>query len=289
MRHRLEVLAAALLFSTGGAGIKLTTLPGWQVAGFRSAVAAAVLLILLPESRDLSRGRTWLAAIAYAATVVLFALANKLTTSASAIFLQASAPLWLMLLAPVLLGERARPRDVIVGAAMVAGMALAFLDRTGGSALAPNPTLGNVLAATTGLTWALTVVALRSRSRDDRESPLPVVTAGNILAFAASIPFMGPLHAPAGRDVATLLYLGAIQVGLGYFFMARGVRHVPAVEASLLVLLEPAMNPVWAWLATGERPGALAAAGGLVILAATLVQALLRDRPRSAADTATPD
>lgn len=289
MRHRLDVLAAALLFSTGGAGIKLTTLPSWQVAGFRSAVAAAFILLVLPRSRDLSRPRTWLVGTVYAATVVLFALANKLTTSASAIFLQASAPLWLLLLGPALLGERARPRDLAVGAVILGGMTLAFLDPSGGTALAPNPPLGNLLAATTGLTWALSVVSLRASSRDAGESPLPVVAAGNLLAFAVAIPFMGPLHAPDARDVATLLYLGAIQVGLAYVLMARGVRHVPALEASLLVLLEPAMNPVWTWLATGERPGPRAAAGGVLILAATLAHALWHRRPESPADAASPD
>jgi len=288
MRHHLDVLAAALLFSTGGAGLKLTTLPSWQVAGLRSAVAAAVILLFLPESRDLSRPFTWLAAIAYAVTVVFFALANRLTTSASAIFLQASAPLWLLLLAPLLLGERARMRDLLLAGVMLVGMTVAFLDPAAGTTLAPNPPLGNLLAATTGLTWALTVVAMRHLSRGDRDSALPVVTAGNLLAFAACVPFMGPLRPPGAWNAALILFLGAIQVGLAYVLMARGVRHVPAFEAALLVLLEPVMNPLWAWLATGERPGVRTLAGGALILAAALVHTL-RHRRGTAAAAAPPD
>lgn len=292
MRHRLEVLAAALLFSTGGAALKLTTLPPWQVAGLRSLVAAAVVLAIFPESRVLTRRRTWVAAVAYALTVLLFALANRLTAAASAIFLQATAPAWLVLLGPRLLGEPARPRDLVVGAATAVGMTLALLDRPPPSALATNPLLGNVLAATTGLTWALTVAAIRRSEHGAGESSLPVVAAGNLLAFAAALPLMGPPQAPAVGDVVALLFMGTFQVALAYLLMARGLRHVPAIEASLLVLLEPVMNPVWAWLVAGERPGLPVIAGGALILNATLVGILVRGPARAsgvAAAQPTPD
>ena len=195
MRYRLDVLAAALLFSTGGAALKVTTLPPWQVAGLRSLVAALVVLAIVPGSRALSGVHTWLAAAAYALTVLLFALANRLTTAASAIFLQATAPAWLMLLAPRLLGEPVRPRDVWVGAATAVGMGLALFDRPPATALATNPLLGNVLAATTGLTWALTVVAIRRAEHGEGRSSMPVVAAGNLLAFAAAVPLkIGRAH-----------------------------------------------------------------------------------------------
>src|SRR5438876_87828 len=96
--NRLLVFLAALLFSTGGAAIKAASLTGWQVACFRSAVAAAVLLAALPEAR---RNWTWRivpVASAYAATLITFVLANRLTSSANAIFLQSTAPFYLLLL-----------------------------------------------------------------------------------------------------------------------------------------------------------------------------------------------
>ena len=89
---RLEVLAAALLFSTGGAAVKLTQFTSWQVAGFRSGVAAVVLLLLLPETRRGWNRWTLIAGCVYAATLILFVSATKLTTAANAIFLQAAAP-----------------------------------------------------------------------------------------------------------------------------------------------------------------------------------------------------
>src|SRR5881394_1592483 len=110
----LRLLAAALLFSTGGAAIKATSLTGWQVASFRSGIAVLALGLMTSEAR---RGYSWRAVpvgAAYATTLILFVLANKLTTSANTIFLQSTAPLYLLLLSPWLLHERIAREDVMV-------------------------------------------------------------------------------------------------------------------------------------------------------------------------------
>lgn len=274
MKYRFFVLAAALLFSTGGAAIKATTLTSWQVASLRSLVAAIALLVLLPEARNLRSPRVWLAAIAYAATLVLFVLSTKLTTAANAIFLQATAPFYLLAIGPLLLREPNRRRDYILGGVMALAMVLFFFDSSGASALAPNPALGNALAAATGLTWALTVTALRALSKEPGATSLPVVSAGNLLAFAAALPFAWPVGPIGPTDLTVLIYLGCFQIGLAYYCMTRGVKHVPAFEASVLILLEPAMNPVWTFLLHGERPGPLALAGGAIIIAGTLAHTL---------------
>jgi drug/metabolite transporter, DME family len=270
VKYRFYVLAAALLFSTGGAAIKATTLTSWQVACLRSLIAAVVLLVLLPEARRVRSGRVWVASLAYASTLVLYVLANKLTTAANAIFLQATAPFYLLAIGPLLLKEPNARRDYLLGGVMAAGMALFFLDSSAASALAPNPALGNALAAATGLTWALTVTALRGLSKEEGASSLPVVSAGNLVAFAVSLPFAWPMADVGMADWTRLLYLGVFQIGLAYYCMTRGVKHVPAFEASVLILLEPAMNPVWTYMLHGERPGALSLAGGVIIMAATL-------------------
>ncbi|MBI2687184.1 MAG: DMT family transporter [Acidobacteria bacterium] len=274
MKYRFYVLAAALLFSTGGAAIKATTLTSWQVAGLRSLVAAIVLFALLPEARRVWSRRVWVASVAYAATLVLFVLANKLTTAANATFLQATAPFYLLAIGPLVLKEPNRPRDYLLGGVMAVGIALFFLDSSSASALAPNPALGNILAAATGLTWALTVTALRSLSKREGGSSLPVVSAGNLVAFAAALPFAWPIESIGLTDLTVLLYLGVFQIGLAYYFMTNGVKHVPAFEASVLILLEPAMNPVWTYLLHNEQPGPLALSGGVIIMASTLVHTL---------------
>ena len=223
-------MGAALLFSTGGAAIKSTALTSWQTAGFRSLVAALVLMSLLPEARRLGSWRSWVAGLAYAATLVLFVHSTKLTTSANAIFLQASAPAYMLFFGPLLLKERIQRLDIWVTILLAIGMALFFVGTENPLATAPNPALGNVYAALSGLAWALSLTGLRWQGKDN----LAVVVAGNLLAFLFCLPGAIPVARVAAADVGVILYLGAIQIGLAYWLLSRGLRQVRAFEASLL-------------------------------------------------------
>jgi drug/metabolite transporter, DME family len=111
---RLKLVAAALLFSTGGAAIKAIPFTSWQVAALRSGIAAATLALFAPAARRRWSWRTPVVGLAYASTLILFVLANKLTTSANAIFLQSTAPLYLLILSPLLLQERIAREDLLV-------------------------------------------------------------------------------------------------------------------------------------------------------------------------------
>jgi drug/metabolite transporter, DME family len=284
--HRLQLLGAALLFSTGGAAIKATTLDAWQVAGLRSLIAGIAVWLLVPAAR---RGWSWHVlpvGTAYAATLVLFVTSNKLTTSASAIFLQSTAPLYLLLLGPVLLGERTRLRDLAYMAPVAAGLVLFFVGADAPGHTAPDPARGNLLAALSGVTWALTLVGLRwmgNRAGGDG-SAVPTVVAGNLIAFAACLPAALPLAGATAADWVAIGYLGLFQIGAAYVLLTSGIRHVPALEASMLLLLEPALNPVWAWAAHGETPGLPSLAGGALILGATTLRTVRyarRPRPLS--------
>jgi len=273
VRNRLLLVAAALLFSTGGAAIKAATLTGWQVASFRSGVAALALLAGLPEAR---RGWSWRmtpVAAAYAATLVMFVLATRLTTAANAIFLQSTAPLYVLLLAPWLLHERVRRRDLLYALVVAAGMALFFLGTEPPRVTAPDPARGNLIGLASGLAWALTVTGLRWLGRGAEGNPaMATVAAGNLMAFLAALPLALPVTAATGgANLLVILYLGVVQIGLAYVCVTRAIRHVPAFEATTILLLEPVMNPIWTWLVHGEKPGGWALAGGAIILSATLV------------------
>lgn len=277
---RLQVLGAALLFSTGGAVVKATTLTAWQVAGFRSGVAALAILLLVPAAR---RGWTWHVlpvGVAYASTLVLFVTANKLTTSANAIFLQASAPLYMLALGPLLLKEPVRRRDLAFMAPVLLGLVLFFAGSEAPIHTAPNPRLGNIFAAVSGITYALTLVGLRwLASRAGGEgSGLPTVVAGNLIAFFACLAAALPVTHAATGDWLAIGYLGVFQIGLAYLLLTSGVRHVTALEVSVLLMLEPALNPVWAWLVHGETPGPWSIAGGALILGATLLRTIAETR-----------
>jgi drug/metabolite transporter, DME family len=272
--HRLQLLAAAVLFSTGGAAIKATTLGGWQIAGFRSGIAALALALLLPSSRRHWNWRVLLVGVAYAATLILFVLANRLTTAANTIFLQSTAPLYILLLGPWLLRESIRRQDLVFMVAVGLGLGLFFVGAETPVATAPDPFRGNLLAALSGICWALTVVGLRwmGRQPEGGGSPLATVVAGNLIAFLVCLPLALPVPAVGATDWLVIAYLGVFQIGLAYAFMSAAIRHVPALEAATLLLVEPALNPIWAWLAHDERPSAWAIAGGALILSATLAK-----------------
>ena len=271
---RLEVLAAAALFSTGGAAIKASSLSSWQIASFRSAAACVVVLAILPESRARWSARSFAVGFAYAATMVLFVAANKLTTAANTIFLQYTAPLYLVIAGPLLLDEPVRPRDIAFLAVLGASLMLFFVDPSRESSTAPRPMLGNALALSSGLFWAATALGLRWMARPGNGGA-PVATSvvcGNLIAFLSCLPAALPARFPGALDVAIVLYLGVFQISGAYYFLTRGLRTVPALEASLLLLLEPVLNPLWAWLVHGERPGPWALVGGAVILVATMAK-----------------
>ncbi len=270
---RLEMLGAAALFSTGGAAIKACGLPPWAVVCFRSGVAAIAILLM---SRDARRGWTWktpLVGVAYATTVVLFVLSNRMTTSANAIFLQSTAALHLLLIGPLLLHEPIRRSDVAFMAALAVGMTFFFLGGDAQQKTAPNPPLGNLLAVTSGLSWAFTIAGLRWLGKSG-EGAAAATVAGNTLACLVALPFAFPLGETTPTDWALVIFLGVVQIGLAYRLLTSASRHVPALEATLLLLLEPVLNPIWSWIVHGETPGLWPLVGGVVILATTTARAL---------------
>ena len=196
--------------------------------------------------------------MAYAACLTLFVLANRLTTAANTIFLQSTAPLYLLILAPWLLKEPVRRRDV--GFMLVVGARPDALLRRGGAAG------GDGAGSGAGNFWRWSAVSagrspccgLRWLSAGaGRGSPMAAVTSGNLIAFLVTLPFALPLGAHSVADWSVLVYLGVFQIALAYVLVTSAINHIPALEASVILLIEPALNPVWAWLVQGEVPGHL--------------------------------
>ncbi len=316
---RVQVVAAAALFSTGGAAIKAASLTGWQVASFRSGIAAVVVWLMLRPTRDAWSRRALIVGAAYAGTMTLFVLANKLTTAANSIFLQSAFPLYVLLLGPWVLREPTRRRDLVFMAFVLAGLLLFFVGTEAPRATAPNPLAGNMLAIASGLFWALTIVGLRwmgrvrpleataaggavsgaadvvagdavdgaaggavrgaaggaaggSAGAGAASGVAAAVVAGNVIAFLVGLPRALPVHAIGPRDWIVVGYLGVFQIALAYVFLTAGLRKLPALEASVLLLIEPALNPIWAWLVHHERPGAWALLGGALIVGTTVAR-----------------
>jgi drug/metabolite transporter (DMT)-like permease len=279
---RYQILFAAVLFSTGGLAIKATTLSGLQVAGARSASAAIVLWLLVPTWRKFWRPRALAVGSCYAATFICFVVATKYTMSANAIFLQSTAPIYVLLLAPRLLGERNRRSDYVVTIFLMLGLGLFFVDIDSATSTAPNPVFGNAMAIAAGLSLALGLMGLRWLGRDGvvdgEDLSGAAALAGNVLAAVVCLPFLFPVPNLEVGDLLLISYLGAIQIGLGYWVLTRGLQSVPAVEVSLLLLAEPVLNAIWVWIVLGERPGPWSMLGCGLILGATGLRVALQSQ-----------
>ncbi len=287
MSPRSKIITAAVLFSSGGAAIKWCSFGGWQLAAFRATLAMLTILVLLPEAR---RGWTWRTVVVgfvYAATTLLYVQANKHTTAASAIFLQSTSPLFILLLAPLLLGEHATRRDIVQMAVMGAGMGLFLLGIDRPSATAPNPALGNVLAAICAVTWAFTVMGYRWLAARG-SSVAAAAVSGNVTAAIVACVMAQPLVAGRPADWAVVVFLGVCQLGIPYLFLARAVPQVRALEVGLFLLIEPVLNPIWAWLVHRETSGVATLAGGALILGATAGRMIADARLRASPELAAP-
>lgn len=265
-------MLAALLMSTSGAAIKACdSFSSWQVACFRAGIAAIVLLLVVPGLRRSVNIRTITVGFSYAGASVLFVLATKLTTAANAIFLQCTSPITIVLLSIWLLKEPLRKRDAMFMLALAVGLSLFFLGSSNPTVSAPNPARGNMFALASGLCWAVTVTGLRWLSHKDRNTGPAAVTFGCLIACAITLPMALPVHNSHASDWLTVIYLGTFGVALVFLLLGRAMRQVSAIEAGLILLIEPALNPLWAWILQGENPGLPAIAGGAIILTATAV------------------
>lgn len=267
---RIEVLAAAVLWSTGGVFIK--TLTGrWAMAPqalacLRSAAAGLVLAWALPRLRGTRPLPAGAAGLAYAAALWAFVMATAGTTSANAIFLQYAFPLLVAIGAWAAFGERPTGRTVAalaVGMGGVAAIVAGCWTRSDRAGLGFGLTSAAALAAFVLLQRLL-----------ETTSPLALTALFNLLAAAAMLPLAwGRFHAPPAALVLVAVQ-GAVQIALPYVLFIRGLRSVPAAEAGLICLVEPVLNPVWVALFVGERPGAWTILGGAAILAALAVRFL---------------
>lgn len=268
LTHRravLMLLVTALLWSLGGLLIKWVDWNPLAIAGMRSLIGAAIMVLVFRHELQFNGSFEQIgAAVAYAGTVVLFVVANKLTTAANAILLQYTAPVYVALFSPWFLGEPTRRNDWLSLAVIMLGMLLFF-----GDELSFQGYLGNGVALVSGFCFGWLTLFLR-RHRD--QSAIPALVLGNLLAALIGLPFMFQ-SLPDVTGWLGLVLLGVVQLGLPYVMYAFALRHVRAVEGILIPMIEPVLNPVWVFLLLGETPGPLALLGGAIILGAVLARA----------------
>jgi drug/metabolite transporter (DMT)-like permease len=267
--HRLVLamaFSAGVLWSMGGLLIKWVEWNPLAIAGGRSAIACLLLLAVLRRPKLTWSGTQLGCALAYSATVILFVAANKLTTAANAILLQYTAPVYTAVLGARFLGERVTRGDWVSISFVLLGVTLFFLDHLSFGGLT-----GNLLALTSGLTFALLAILLR-KQKDG--SGLESVLMGNLITALIGLPFMFQ-GLPGGRTWLGLLLLGVFQLGLSYIIYTAALKRISALEGILIASIEPILNPLWVFLALGETPGPWALIGGIIVFSAITGRSLL--------------
>jgi drug/metabolite transporter (DMT)-like permease len=268
-RHVLLLIVTAILWSLGGVLIKSIEWNPLAIAGGRSGIAVLVLGTFFPS---LWRKISWKAlpgALAYTATVTLFVFATKLTTAANAIFLQYTAPIYIALLGPWFLQERATRLDWALISLGLAGILLFFFDQLNLTGI-----LGVILALASGISYAFLAMALR-RERDG--SPEAVVLLGNLLTLVVAAPAMFPVE-NLNRNFPWLLALGIIQLTIPYLTYSAAIRHVRALDAAIISFIEPILNPIWVLIVTHERASAWTLTGGAIVLSTSLIRSILASK-----------
>jgi DME family drug/metabolite transporter len=279
----LYVLAAALLWSTGGLFIKATELSAFELSFGRSLLAALTVAYFTRREGFRANRVTVLLAVLYAALLLLFVVATKMTTAANAIFIQYTAPVYVLVLEPLFYKEKFRRRDAFVVAACAAGIALFFVGR-----LRPEEMTGNLIAMLSGLCFAFFMLLIR-HPRAGQVNRASSIFYGSILLALVTLPsFVAGAHKVKPSDVGIMVFLGVFQIGLAYTLFTRGInRGVRSLDAALVGYVEPVSNPIWVYLFIGERPTAWAILGGTVIIAAVVVHTIISARSRRAADEET--
>ncbi len=261
----LFLILAASLWSTGGLMIKTISWGPLAILGGRSIFSSVLLFIYV--RRIPIRWTVWkmLAAASHILTAFLFISATKLTTAANAIFLQYTAPVYIILLAFWFLRERPARIDWISMVIIFLGMFLFFGDK-----LSLNSLYGNLLAVLSGITMALMTVSLRAQKEG---VPVESILLAHVFTAVVGFPFVLK-EAWTATNWLIILYLGVFQIGLSFLLFSSAIKHVPAIEATLISTLEPVLNPVWVFLFIGEEPGRFALVGGLIVLAGVALNAI---------------
>jgi DME family drug/metabolite transporter len=279
-RGVLLVLGAALLWSSGGIGIKAIEDSALKVACYRSAIAAVALFLIFRPTYWRWSFSFLAAIVSYGACLTSFVTATKWTTAANAIFLQYSGVVWVMILSPLLLKEKLRSRDVVAIVVALCGMALFFVGKLEAKGMS-----GNLMALLSGIFFATLVLSLR---RERGEAAEAAVAWGNVLTAVALAPFIPDGYALTMKSALVLTFLGVFQIAFAYALFVKGIHHVTATVASLTGMLEPVANPIWVFLFLGERPTLYAIIGALIVLSAIAWRTFFGTPPPEDA-VATPD
>lgn len=276
------IIVAVLLWSTGGLFIKANTLDAFTVNLGRSLFAAVTVAAFTYRQGLKLDAFTLLTSFLYAGTLSAFVYATKTTYAANAIFLQYTAPVYILILAPFILKEKFRAADLVTVALCLGGMSLFFLEpSTAGTKTAADVFAGNIAGLISGVFFGLYFVMLRHPRSLKNPNPAISVFYGNLLVVLLMLPIIWN-NPPADitiQNILILLFLGIFQIGIAYLLFTKGIAAgVRSLDASIIGFIEPMLNPVWVFLVLDEKPSGWAILGGVVIIFAVALHTLRQSR-----------
>lgn len=264
-RAVLYMVTCALLWSTGGIFIKLLPWNPMAIAGLRSLISAVVYLLFMRSQgiKFVLNKHSILSGMFLTGVFIFFIAANKMTTSANAIVLQYSAPIFILILSALMFKQKFRKGDILTVAATTIGISLFFLDKISGGYV-----IGNILAITAGLFFASMFI---TNGRADDQSRSSGILLGHIFTALIGVPFA--FFTPTlinGSTISIILALGILQLGIPYVLYGMAARHCSPLACSLISAIEPLLNPVWVFIFNGEAPGFYALGGGVIVISAVV-------------------
>lgn len=279
--HRLGLIYisfTAFLWSTSGLFIKILTTGPYQIAMYRSLIASITVffLVLIKDKKvkidtDIISVLSW---ISYAGIMIFFVVANRFTKAANVIFLQFTAPMYLLVLEPLFLKIKFRLKNLITILVTFTGMSLFFFGK-----LEPGDMKGNIIAIMAGICFAFFSLFIKWKKQLHKsENTISSIIAGNFLVFIICFPLVFNELSLSLTDFFILLYMGAVQIGISYTIFNAGLKYVSATESMIIATLEAVFNPIWVFFGVGEVPGIYALFGSLIIVSAILIHSFTGDR-----------
>lgn len=263
----LAVFVTAILWSSGGLFIKLITLTPMQISFFRCLIAAAVFALIFKAKILRLNPLALVNSFAYAAVLILFVIATKTTTAANAIFLQSTAPIYVLIFEPIITKTKLERVNVITIFITFLGMILFFMGD-----LTPGDIEGNIIALLAGIAFAGFFLGMR---KNDNQYGEASIFYGNVIVALLSIPFVTNLNYLSFSNLWMLMFLGVFQIAFAYALFSYGLKRIMAVEASIISMFEPVLNPIWVFIGYGESPSFWAIVGGVIIITAITARTLI--------------
>lgn len=267
------IIIAALLWSTGGLFIKLLSLDAYQLSFYRSIFSALTFLVLFRKKALIFNFSVFINSVFYAGILILFVVATKLTTAANAIFLQYTAPIYVLIFEPLILKTPLRKINVISVIIAFAGMTLFFVGE-----ISQSHYEGNLVALLSGICFAAFLIGIR---KSDESYRVPAIFWGNILIPVLCFNFVYPEFKIEINDLLMTAYLGIFQIGFAYAVFTYSIKRIEGIEAALIAMIEPVMNPIWVYIGYGEKPSNFAILGGLLILATISIRTIITESRRN--------